>query len=194
MVSIHVPTRGTTYERLETVETISGFQSTFPQGERPSPARRDLSERAGFNPRSHKGNDHESGKCAESIQCFNPRSHKGNDHVDYFCFYEFLVSIHVPTRGTTTQSDALRAKITVSIHVPTRGTTAARRGRTRQKAAFQSTFPQGERLITEKYLVAENVFQSTFPQGERHALFFSSGRIYTVSIHVPTRGTTLRDC
>ena len=39
---------------------------------------------------------------------------------------------------------------------------------------FQSTLPQGERLLTTQEHFIEDVFQSTLPQGERHSkLIFS---------------------
>ena len=81
-VSIHVPTRGTT-EYVKTLVAGVEFQSTFPRGERPK---------------------HLSG--IDYVRCFNPRSHEGNDQQlltvrDIL----FIVSIHVPTRGTTGLSD-----------------------------------------------------------------------------------------
>ena len=56
IVSIHVPTRGTT----KSAHCL------------------DLQER-GFNPRSHEGNDAKYGKFAGAGISFNPRSHEGND-------------------------------------------------------------------------------------------------------------------
>ena len=77
---------------------------------------------------------------------------------------------------------------------------------------FQSTFPQGERLISSFIQFSQSVFQSTFPQGERlnpvivNCLFQlcfnprsrkgNDSVLYffynptVVSIHVPARGTT----
>ena len=79
---------------------------------------------------------------------------------------------------------------------------------------FQSTFPQGERLIVPSafhdlasfnprsrkgndvkcyiHLSPLTVFQSTFPQGERHMHHLSKMyAVQIVSIHVPARGTTV---
>ena len=78
-VSIHVPTRGTTLDLMTLVENTPMFQSTFPRGERRDPV--------------------------------------------FFCHVFLYVSIHVPTRGTTTCYYQLSSIIFVSIHVPTRGTT-----------------------------------------------------------------------
>ena len=100
------------------------FQSTFPRGERPIYT-----------------------ICSTGIQCFNPRSHEGNDPAPGDCLRikprfqstfprgerPFLhpvlpvlspVSIHVPTRGTTSKRYDTMDSFDVSIHVPTRGTTA----------------------------------------------------------------------
>ena len=59
----------------------------------------------------------------------------------------------------------------VSIHVPTRGTT--------------------ESIELDVYFKA---FQSTFPQGERLRSKYKHTTGLCVSIHVPARGTTLRLC
>ena len=77
-VSIHVPTRGTT-EHLWLWCQLMKFQSTFPRGERLHLSRNGfLADR--FNPRSHEGNDPKSGDRKGVLA---------------------MVSIHVPTRGTT---------------------------------------------------------------------------------------------
>ena len=55
---------------------------------------------------------------------------------------------------------------------------------------FQSTFPRGERQRDADDCCWNTLFQSTFPRGERptaQRLFFD---LKTISIHVPTRGTT----
>ena len=102
-----------------------------------------------------------------------------------------VVSIHVPTRGTTkgrfwylqpvlcfnprshegndNDIDAFRKSPDVSIHVPTRGTT--------------SLYCVGWKSF---------LFQSTFPRGERRFTNMTNSKEPKVSIHVPTRGTTLR--
>ena len=80
-------------------------------------------------------------------------------------------------------------------------------------AGFQSTFPRGERRTSLIIIYRMRSFQSTFPRGERRSVI--SGNVnpccfnprshegndgvseadhsflYSVSIHVPTRGTTL---
>ena len=120
-VSIHVPTRGTTFI-FYFYYGILLFQSTFPRGERRQPADRSA-ECRGFNPRSHEGNDED------------PIPAKAN--MEY-------VSIHVPTRGTTDAVPSLGRFRRVSIHVPTRGTTPSNMTSV-SYGRFQSTFPRGER-------------------------------------------------
>ena len=99
-VSIHVPTRGTTQHGI-CDSTYALFQSTFPRGERPVPARQSHGHHAGFN----------------------PRSHEGNDVIIELTKLGKMVSIHVPTRGTTSSYPIYADFYRVSIHVPTRGTT-----------------------------------------------------------------------
>ena len=147
IISIHVPTRGTT--------TITGygvpnykFQSTFPRGER-----RHVYERLfhlfqisihvptrgttwtglfsnctsiHFNPRSHEGNDRIGcWKTMESkrFQSTFPRGER-QDEIPKNT-HAMVISIHVPTRGTTKHEIILESVLKISIHVPTRGTTNA---------------------------------------------------------------------
>ena len=77
---------------------------------------------------------------------------------------------------------------------------------------FQSTFPQGERRSKIAGNAASGLFQSTFPQGERHRqpsgplaqrnfnprshkgndlVRHDHVSVFRISIHVPTRGTTI---
>ena len=122
-VSIHVPTRGTTVLKYLKM-CFWGFQSTFPRGERHNfyfcvdkfvcfnPRSHEGNDQAAwlsdigyrsFNPRSHEGNDLHQMWRVKYHKGFNPRSHEGNDDP---CIHRldqlFFVSIHVPTRGTTT--------------------------------------------------------------------------------------------
>ena len=99
-ISIHVPTRGTTICLSLTIPTLPNF-----------------------NPRSHKGNDLAADQEPPVLEDFNPRSHKGND----------LLEICQEMSG-----------VLISIHVPTRGTTSFPVYPIANKV-FQSTFPQGER-------------------------------------------------
>ena len=104
------------------------------------------------------------------VGSFNPRSRKGNDCKLLHGYLLFVVSIHVPARGTTSIAATLRLTV-----------------------LFQSTFPQGERHSGVSFPLISYLFQSTFPQGERLQVVGSGGQLNSVSIHVPARGTTLDD-
>ncbi len=100
---------------------------------------------------------------------FNPRSHEGNDKQsnDIYSWYKQFQSTF--PRGE--RHCILRICHTV--------------------LKFQSTFPRGER---RKCLECEHkfyTFQSTFPRGERQKSSKDLERKVKISIHVPTRGTTL---
>ena len=79
-----------------------------------------------------------------------------------------IISIHVPTRGATSRSDA--SVISPSI--------------------FQSTHPQGVRPAALIPVPDLFTFQSTHPQGvrpQRHRRYHAD---MGISIHAPTRGAT----
>ena len=142
-----------------------------------------------FNPRSHKGSDgFEKGRTWARIY-FNPRSHKGSDTAINGSLLDYAISIHAPTRGATKP--------------------LAQPG---QFPGFQSTLPQGERLLPVLLIVinfdisihaptrgATDIpghihilcgFQSTLPQGERQDTVVTNKPILVISIHAPTRGAT----
>ena len=98
-ISIHAPTRGATTTNTDS-ESVTLFQSTLPQGERPN-SRTWFRWFTYFNPRSHKGSDEINRmqvlhlRLFQStlpqgerlsllfpfhlVSYFNPRSHKGSD-------------------------------------------------------------------------------------------------------------------
>ena len=55
----------------------------------------------------------------------------------------------------------------ISIHAPARGATVAGDVTLEYETKFQSTLPQGERLVAFVAITANFKFQSTLPQGER---------------------------
>ena len=84
-ISIHVPTRGTTVSRFSFNDKLKHF-----------------------NPRSHEGNDKKLIRKNIVLRDFNPRSHEGNDFLPLSSHAHFpLISIHVPTRGTTILTNRL---------------------------------------------------------------------------------------
>ena len=150
-------------------QLASGFKPRSREGNDYTQGNQTDEERRSFNPRSHEGNDVLLIILLTRRHGFNPRSREGNDTGDF----EFFIF----------SKD-------VSIHVPARGTTSKKRHNLRLIREFQSTFPRGERLITDYYMEGEkacfnprsregndvvrqgiifglNVFQSTFPRGER---------------------------
>ena len=103
---------------------------------------------------------------------------------------EFDVSSHVPTRGTTSLHGIKRGKHMVSIHVPTRGTTAGSNKQPRRDPVSIHVPTRGTTQLADAVGCIRQ-FQSTFPRGERHYWLPICYIIITVSIHVPTRGTTI---
>ena len=123
-----------------------------------------------FNPRSHEGNDKNAELWFLRCYYFNPRSHEGNDASCVRC-----------------------SRVTL---------------------LFQSTFPRGERRSNQKMVRGRNYFNPRSHEGndEVSILGFSAltdfnprshegndcvphvliSDSYRISIHVPTRGTTIR--
>ena len=212
-VSIHVPTRGTTIRR-DFFPADRVFQSTFPRGER-RVCTGIISYTHGFNPRSHEGNDCNLIKFHIIHDMFQSTFPRG-ERLDpvYFAATSLDVSIHVPTRGTTGVKQEFTRDAVVSIHVPTRGTTLLQKkipillmgfnprsheGNDEKAAAvgkseaeFQSTFPRGERHHRRKDDIQPRGFNPRSHEGNDGALVCIPEK-KGVSIHVPTRGTTLND-
>ena len=147
------------------------FQSTHPHGVRPF-AQITIRASVGFNPRTHTGYDVPGG------------SHRHFPRV----------SIHAPTRGTTLiVKQTTKLKVYVSIHAPTRGTTS---GADKSIDIIGSFNPRTHTGYDQP------------PTGERRNLIRFNPRTHTgydhmvnvvlfpgniVSIHAPTRGTTVAE-
>ncbi len=99
-ISIHVPTKGTTRYRKSTGKNWKYFNPRSHEGN-------DLIRTVWvfsviyFNPRSHEGNDFHRYFLSGVMVDFNPRSHEGNDYIPDYMYANHLISIHVPTKGTT---------------------------------------------------------------------------------------------
>ena len=119
------------------------FQSTFPRGERRS-LLRDPLDSMHFNPRSHVGNDSKFSPVLRLLPYFNPRSHVGNDRLVYPVLR--LLPYFNPRSHVGNDQFAIIVCICVviSIHVPTWGTTQ-NPDHINPASQFQSTFPRGER-------------------------------------------------
>ena len=83
------------------------------------------------------------------------------------------------------------ANLDVSIHVPTRGTTWSRNDDQLRISGFNPRSHEGNDKSVMTWLRVSFLFQSTFPRGERRAFLSRIIQLGAVSIHVPTRGTTL---
>ena len=100
-----------------------------------------------FNPRSRTGNDIDDlieTAVDELFQSTFPHGERLFLLVSTAPSY--IVSIHVPARGTTPVVDQRDLVVIVSIHVPARGTTTTWQKEYSSRTRFQSTFPHGERL------------------------------------------------
>ena len=211
LISIHVPTRGTT--------------RCIP---------REWPDSTYFNPRAHEGHDPLMMQGLIPLPYFNPRAHEGHDFFELFCNFVCEISIHVPTRGTTFVLGAAARILEISIHVPTRGTTnfarylislmpisihvptrgttlrlffcipklqisihVPTRGTTmllvRKPALhiFQSTCPRGARLPSLVHRSKACNFNPRAHEGHDQQLLYMQF-LPQISIHVPTRGTTVR--
>ena len=188
------------------------FQSTLPQGERLYVAT-NSSICIDFNPRSRKGSDVGCQYASGPFSYFNPRSRKGSDPGKMCHPHALRISIHAPARGATLCKVHNFSIVIISIHAPARGATFWRiprrliyfyfNPRSRKGSddftfadmdnisAFQSTLPQGERLLLYASIHCFKRFQSTLPQGERHGRRHSNFQGLQISIHAPARGATL---
>ena len=97
------------------------FQSTFPRGERPS-GRASCLRRILFQSTFPRGERQTFATYILLSMHFNPRSLVGNDDFVRILYHIQLISIHVPSWGTTKPHACCP-----------------------QRSVFQSTFPRGER-------------------------------------------------
>ena len=171
----------------------SGFQSTFPRGERPQQLLLITVFRR-FQSTFPRGGRHQSGHlfCVVGTN-FNPRSLVGNDGVAGTPINQLKISIHVPSWGTTLpfftdlwgltdfnprslvgndMIDLLQILVAenISIHVPSWGTT---RTQTLRQVFFQISIhvPSWGTTAHSLRIAAKAQFQSTFPRGERLQIF-----------------------
>ena len=99
------------------------------------------------------------------------------------------ISIHVPTRGTTTS--ALRIPPRWDFNPRAHEGHDVRMVDVFSGAGFQSTCPRGARLSASDTSSIRLLFQSTCPRGARRKFRKLKAIKDRISIHVPTRGTTL---
>ena len=165
-VSIHVPTRGTTYKSNSHYDWTL-FQSTFPRGERRGGhvmwgARNHVSIHVPTRGTTPLGIP---SPWMHGFQSTFPRGERPSPLISIHI--SSSVSIHVPTRGTTGVSldQALRYwSFNPRSH---EGNDQKNRSNTQKNLLFQSTFPRGERQHRPEKQKERKMFQSTFPRGER---------------------------
>ena len=120
-----------------------------------------------FNPRSHVGNDLVyCCRCGNHLN-FNPRSHVGNDAGSVSILRRNIISIHVPTWGTTNSGTLSAVCCFISIHVPTWGTTVHYIIKGSEHGNFNPRSHVGNDGAIVPIRQRELAFQSTFPRGER---------------------------
>ena len=164
------------------------FQSTCPRGARPRTAHTTNQQRY-FNPRAHEGHDQTQLSRWWLWTHFNPRAHEGHDFWKPFLPQYYPISIHVPTRGTTSSSSSRSSSSDpISIHVPTRGTTTITSS-VNVRLPFQSTCPRGARPGQTGSASGTVYFNPRAHEGHDE-LADHIERYIRISIHVPTRGTT----
>ena len=100
---------------------------------------------------------------------FNPRAHEGHDALKELFPDMQIISIHVPTRGTTRQMKQTLLSLPISIHVPTRGTTWIS---TSQSRSWRISIHVPTRGTTTAYIIIRYrpTFQSTCPRGARRTI------------------------
>ena len=144
-----------------------------------------------FNPRSHEGNDWAGCtiltlECAVSIHVPT----RGTTSYRISGSHSAGVSIHVPTRGTTRPDRRRQAVTRVSIHVPTRGTTILMRISTGKKRGFNPRSHEGNDIASVPVSSAPVLSFNPRSHEGNDTNDYASTMSRGVSIHVPTRGTT----
>ena len=165
------------------------FQSTFPRGERQSGQHRHRLP-SGFNPRSHEGNDLNVSRPSFSSSVFQSTFPRGErpyvlQLVLKFCQFQSTF----PRGERQSNLDGNIAGNGVSIHVPTRGTThGAVKGSCGKRVSIH--VPTRGTTAASRQAAAENpCFNPRSHEGNDTKMRFYEANL-DVSIHVPTRGTT----
>ena len=122
VISIHVPTWGTTLSISTNLFALI-FQSTFPRGERQSSCYYSCYARW-FQSTFPRGERRSQGKWSMTIWRFQSTFPRGErQHVPQLFHQPVIISIHVPSWGTTSDDGKFKGLYYISIHVPSWGTT-----------------------------------------------------------------------
>ncbi len=155
----------------------SGFQSTSPRGGRLTLSR-DFDFSLGFQSTSPRG-----GRPGEAVTRnvdynFNPRPHEGDDSTSDVSGSSDIISIHVPTRGTTLLAllDNREVDIFQSTS-PRGGRLYIGQCRRTQERYFNPRPHEGDDPRPQAFPPQARRFQSTSPRGGRPAFPVSSGII-----------------
>ena len=186
-ISIHVPSWGTTSWQIHCPRSLP-FQSTFPRGER---RWKNLNVRCRrlFQSTFPRGERPDTRKMGMAHTNFNPRSLVGNDPPSAPATDTFVISIHVPSWGTTFFMPVEQLARHISIHVPSWGTTGPAVCDRFSIGLFQSTFPRGERHSAMRNFRSDSYFNPRSLVGNDQSQS-SLLLIQEISIHVPSWGTT----
>ena len=98
---------------------------------------------------------------------FNPRAHEGHDLRRHIFPPRNCISIHVPTRGTTTPYRGQQSEQSYFNPRAHEGHDPMKRTQHAAQIIFQSTCPRGARPTVIFTPVGSNKFQSTCPRGAR---------------------------
>ena len=113
----------------------------------------------------------------------------GNDPPSAPATDTFVISIHVPSWGTTFFMPVEQLARHISIHVPSWGTTGPAVCDRFSIGLFQSTFPRGERHSAMRNFRSDSYFNPRSLVGNDQSQS-SLLLIQEISIHVPSWGTT----
>ena len=108
--------------------------------------------------------------------------------------YNYLISIHAPTRGATLLPSLASRIPDISIHAPTRGATEEHQCKPAQKHYFNPRSHEGSDPNFQLFFQNLFAFQSTLPRGERPRCSCGCLLCGKISIHAPTRGATVSTC
>ena len=189
IISIHAPARGATQlqelrqdlidyfnprsrkgsdgSRKRDIEKAIKFQSTLPQGERPTATLLMLTW-SDFNPRSRKGSDSAYRTTSSQLHLFQSTLPQGERHILYLEH-----KIRLRFQSTLPQGERL-----ITVPIPS------------NTFKFQSTLPQGERRCKMREI--EQILEISIHAPARGA---TGGRsqhvsVHHISIHAPARGAT----
>ena len=190
LVSIHVPARGTTFFGGQRAGRELWFQSTFPQGERPSLDNAGVALRwfQSTFPQGERLRDNNICPLVIPVSIHVPA--RGTTVCLALAVRRLRVSIHVPARGTTYEVGEGQQTLLVSIHVPARGTTCRTDSMLRCRVCFNPRSRKGNDTCHMQSSAHTIGFNPRSRKGNDDEAFGSCPYLAIVSIHVPARGTT----